>query len=341
MPNHSLSLAVEQTRSLVAELGSDPDLLLADVGLTGTEHTEAQRKSVMEAVGHMVMLGAKRTHCRHFGALLAARRVFPNYFGPLGRMVWAAPDLGSAIQDYCRYLGIHVEGSRWYLEREGGLARLRNCTVGEADGQVAEHNIVLTTRLLRILTENQWQPHLIHLETPDSGGRSVLRDLLQCPVIFEAEHSCIDFNSDFLPLPLRSSDEELWNILHSLVDSPCNTARESLEKRVADIIDGLLSSGKCSVDIVSRNLNISRSTLQRKLSERETSYRQILESVRTKKACDLLTNSTMPIGQLSELLGYGNQCTFSRTFKQQVGTSPSAWRKTNRAPSHLNPTFSP
>jgi len=43
-----------------------------------------------------------------------------------------------------------------------------------------------------------------------------------------------------------------------------------------------------------------------------------------------LGNSTLPVNQVAELVGYASEAAFSQAFKRAHGVSPSGWRQQNR-----------
>lgn len=56
------------------------------------------------------------------------------------------------------------------------------------------------------------------------------------------------------------------------------------------------------------------------------SPQQFLLDLRMKKAASLLKNSTLQINEISELVGYTNPLTFSKSFKTHFGKSPKSYR---------------
>lgn len=57
---------------------------------------------------------------------------------------------------------------------------------------------------------------------------------------------------------------------------------------------------------------------------------QYLVRVRIDAACDLLTRTAEPISQIALSCGYSDQSAFSRQFKQALGISPLAYRRTKQ-----------
>ncbi len=59
----------------------------------------------------------------------------------------------------------------------------------------------------------------------------------------------------------------------------------------------------------------------------QKSFKELLVERRIEKACELLTETSVPIGQIIRSLGYENESYFYREFKKRTGLSPSATRK--------------
>ena len=73
--------------------------------------------------------------------------------------------------------------------------------------------------------------------------------------------------------------------------------------------------------------NMSGSSFRRKLSAEGLSFSKIREKLLNDKACDLLLNTEMTLGNISDHLGYSDLSSFSRVFKDWHGTSPGTYRQ--------------
>lgn len=62
----------------------------------------------------------------------------------------------------------------------------------------------------------------------------------------------------------------------------------------------------------------------------DTSPQEFIITFRINKACEMLRITDLPIGEISQLVGYPNQLNFSRTFKKTIGQSPRQWRAKNK-----------
>ncbi len=97
------------------------------------------------------------------------------------------------------------------------------------------------------------------------------------------------------------------------------------------MIHNRLPFGDCSLEVVAKQLAVSPRTLQNRLSEQATTFKQLVDELRRGIAQQQLLQSHVPISQLCDLLGYSDQTAFSRAFKRWFGVSPREWQKTNKA----------
>lgn len=97
-----------------------------------------------------------------------------------------------------------------------------------------------------------------------------------------------------------------------------------LVRRIILASPGYFPSGEA----VAKKLGMSPRTLRRRLQERDTSYRKLLDEVRSELALGYLTSTSLGIEEIAGLLGYTETTAFRRSFKRWVGKSASAVRRT-------------
>lgn len=93
----------------------------------------------------------------------------------------------------------------------------------------------------------------------------------------------------------------------------------------------LALSGPLSVDRVARHLGTSSRSLQRRLCERQLTFRSVAEEIRFDLARILLLQSDMAVQDIATRLGYRTPSSFSRAFTRWTGCSPRAFRARERA----------
>ncbi|MFU0799746.1 MAG: response regulator [Xylanivirga thermophila] len=83
-----------------------------------------------------------------------------------------------------------------------------------------------------------------------------------------------------------------------------------------------------SLDVIADKFHISYSYLSSYFSNyAHMGINEYLNDVRIQKAKELLITTNIPIGDISEMVGYSDQSYFGKVFKKLVGMNPSTYRK--------------
>ena len=97
---------------------------------------------------------------------------------------------------------------------------------------------------------------------------------------------------------------------------------------IMDIIHQHLDSHDLGVDLISKELGLSRSQVYRKLKAiTGKSISQLISEARLDKAKELLSNQDLNISEVAYAVGYQDPSYFSRAFYKEYGKSPSDYRK--------------
>lgn len=97
--------------------------------------------------------------------------------------------------------------------------------------------------------------------------------------------------------------------------------------RLRQTIVRRLPDGELKLEIVAKDMNISTRTLQRRLSERKSSFTTEVKKIRTELAERYLSDEKLSITDVAFLLGFNDQGAFSNAFKQWHGMSPSSYQQ--------------
>ena len=180
--------------------------------------------------------------------------------------------------------------------------------------------------ILRRAARSDIVPTAAEMKRPPKG--TALADFLHCP-ISQSDRNAISFSNADLALPFISYDEGMWSYFE-----PELTKRlaeldvdESTSARVRSALSELLPGGQCAIEDVAAKLGLSRRTLQRKLSEENTTFQKQLNSVRETLAIHYIRNTDMTSNDIAFLLGYAELNSFLRAFAVWTGMSVSEYRK--------------
>jgi len=92
------------------------------------------------------------------------------------------------------------------------------------------------------------------------------------------------------------------------------------------MIEPLLDRGVVSIDIVARQIGISRQTLYRRLKSEGVTFEDVLEAKRKQLAIRYLGLDRVPVKVAAYKLGFSDPAAFSRAFKRWTGVNPSLFR---------------
>lgn len=142
-----------------------------------------------------------------------------------------------------------------------------------------------------------------------------------------AENALILRRTD-LDLPFAGHNPELLAILEpSLMASLGEiAAQSSLSDQVKILIKRRIASGKPDIGDMARELGLSERTLQRRITEQGTTYRDLMNQARQELGRHLLSDDQNSIDEIAFLLGFQDTTSFYRAFRTWEGITPAEWR---------------
>ncbi|PKD19083.1 histidine kinase [Salegentibacter salinarum] len=102
------------------------------------------------------------------------------------------------------------------------------------------------------------------------------------------------------------------------------TSDKSFISKLDQKIDDNLKDTNLNVEMLARHMNMSRSTLYRKIKDiSNLSPNELINESRLKKAAYLLKTSNLKIYEISEKVGFKSQSSFGRSFQKHFSMTPS------------------
>ncbi len=147
-------------------------------------------------------------------------------------------------------------------------------------------------------------------------------------VRYQQQGAALLFNRAALALPIDSSDPLAQAVLRRHCDRMLS--RDSHAGLVSERVKHELLSchshfPNCAE--VARRLNVSESTLQRKLAREGSRFQPLLDQVRHRLAVEYLTGTDLPVAEIAALLDFANAANFRRALRRWAGVAPSALRR--------------
>lgn len=204
-----------------------------------------------------------------------------------------------------------------------------HCIIGGESGskQIQQHAIASIRQLLHAITDQQWCPTLINFTFKRPIDIAPFRSLFGLPITFNSDFCGIIFHSSDLSIKLSKHNAGLHDTLVRYAIEVTERKPLSFTEQVRILIRKNLEIQKVGTGTITQFLPFERRTMQRKLKQDGSSYRELLSEVRVEMAKDCLSHSDIPITRLAERLQYSGLASMTRAFKTQTSLTPKAWRQ--------------
>lgn len=151
-----------------------------------------------------------------------------------------------------------------------------------------------------------------------------------CTPSFNQKANAMVFNISDLEIPIFGFNPHLSSILEKLLQSRLHelTIGAHFTNKVREAISIDYQFDFPRLENIALALNITPRTLQRKLQDENTTYRELRDTIRYELASTLLKYKQLTISEIAYKLGYSELKSFRKAFKQWSGVTPTHYRST-------------
>jgi AraC-like DNA-binding protein len=154
----------------------------------------------------------------------------------------------------------------------------------------------------------------------------------KCPIKFGARRNVLVLHAADLDRPFPAYNAELLEMLDPQLVKAVEErrAQRSTSEQVKWVLKRLLAGARPEIAAVARELGLSDRTLQRRIDDDGTTFRQLLLEARQELAREYLNRPEMDVAEVAYLLGYEDANSFYRAFRTWEGTTPAQLRSALR-----------
>ena len=310
--------------------GIDGDSLFKEVGLEPRLLTDSDGRYPVKKMVKLWSLAVDRTGDPCFGLTVGAQW-HPTTWHALGYAWFASATLEEALKRLSRCSAMITTAGEFLLEERTADFKLTLFPhYLEVSRPAAVMDAVLTNIIImcRVSYGDDFKPLGVLLSDSGESCRSRRRDFFRSPVEYGAEENGVLFDKRSLRKPLPTANAELAHSSDRIIAGYLARIRTgTTTSSVKAILIDLLPSGEVTEDSLAASLNLSRSSLQRRLKKEGTTYGTVLQEVRCNLAGRMLGDGSKTLNEIAFLLGFAELSAFSRAFKRWTGMAPSAYRE--------------
>lgn len=313
--------------------GIDPGPLFAAEGIRFQLPIDPSIRLPYEKIDRIRTKAVKLCGDEAFG-IRSASVYAVTHLGALGYAWQSSMTLRSACSRLERFIRVVNNKAVVRVEDKDGcmvVTFLLNVPSGDEatrdDGALA-----LTARMCRLVCGDDFRLQTVNFRHSKPRDLKPYFEYFACQLNF-------DQPENQLLIPLSIADEMLVgaNPELALLNDQVITRRlaymdrNDIVARVQSVLMEQLPLGQISDDSVAEALHMSVRTMHRKLTEVNNSFRTLLVEMRRNLAEHYIMDNSLTLTEISLLLGFSEQSSFSRAFKNWTGAAPSEVRQARQS----------
>jgi AraC-like DNA-binding protein len=252
-------------------------------------------------------------------------------FDAVAHVMISSTTLACAMDNLGRYLVLISDATTYARRVENGdswVSLGHSGNVLRIPPQRTAYGMVLLLALSRWLTHVQVQPRAVHFEFAEPADLRPYRAAFQCDIRFGQPRTELLFSAQDMALLLPTRNQALLELharymqeqINVLIDAPAS-------RRVREEVSRCIEKGEPLRHVIAGKLSISDRTLQRRLQAENTSFQQLLDSVRIELTKKYLADERCSLQEIASSLGFVDDSNFYRACKRWFGVSPGQYRK--------------
>ena len=332
----------------LAHHGVDTAALLTVVGIDASVLADPEQRIPLAASTRLWDAAVEITGDDAFG-IEVSRFTTAGSFHGLGQAFMSSPTLRAALERVARFSRVTADMASTSIHVEGDEFVYVN---GWRPGATPPADISMVATMAAVVRA-PWTMHgrdlaptrveVKHRRPRNCGS---LRGLLPCPLRFDAPEFRLAFRLADVERPAPGGHHRLAAAADAAVLDYLDTLRidnhgGAVTRQVRDVLADAIAAGEPDVAAIASELAISSRTLQRRLSDEGTTFRDVLADTRRDLAMALLRDPERSVTAIGRRLGFSETAAFTRAFRRWTGGSPTAWRRSQPAARPRSPRQAP
>lgn len=320
---------------LMAQTSPDPARMLEGTGLSP--------QAILEGDGPIAVW--QQLMCARNSAAMMERadwhlawvlRVAERFHGPITAAWLSAPTLGEGLDVFIRYVPTRIPYLRWRTRSDSDDWQVEvraQMDLGDIGPLLIEVPLLTLGSYLRTLQGGKLAGVRFEFPHAPLTDLAAYQRVFPGDFRFDAARAALVVPRACRALPNPGYDEVLWTTaLRRCEASLQDHAGAALIGQVVEALHDSLEHpqpGRTppTLAAMAARLNVSVSTLNRRLRDAATSYQALVDDARRQRARELLANPRRRVTDVATDLGFQDPTSFVRSFKRWYGATPGRYRR--------------
>lgn len=312
-------------------LGLDADAIQASAGITPERLSDARGRLSHLELATIFAEAERVSGDRTIGLQVASRAQTLAGGGVLGPLVLSSSD-GRQALDYLVQYGQLLDPDLSIEPRavDGELVLRFFPAEVELDllSRMMEALLAAVVRAMELALSKRPAPSRVSFRHAVPRDIEPFRAYFDCSVDFDADHYELALPLAELERSSTGAHPQIVDRLEAVAESELRLASPRFPTAVREHIATLFDRGERPTRArVAQKLKLTERTLQRRLAEDGTTFREVSEEVRRDRACVLLRDPDLRVADVAYAVGYDDVTSFTKAFRRWTGQSPTAFRE--------------
>ena len=237
--------------------------------------------------------------------------------------------LREAIEYLSRYAEVDSDISRISLiQKEKQFAVVYSNITDYSPVWQAEYAMSGLVGLFGVYIGRDFKIMEVHFMHAPPAHAAAYHSVFKAPVLFNMEQNALFIREEDLRLPVVSANPYLKAVFQKQAEGwlKKKSQKAVFREKVEMLVRSRLSSGNVSVESLSAEIGMDRTTLHRRLKKEGTSFSSILDQVRKDLAISYLERG-WKIKDITVHLAFSDPSVFQRAFKRWFNMSAGRYQK--------------
>ena len=327
--NQTPSAWVKSIVDTLLEYNSDVETLFNELGMDYSQLHEKEGYYLQDDITRLWARVVEITQNPLIG-LKVGTHIHSTSFPTFTYSMMSCRNLKESCQRLMRYQEVLSDGFRFEfesLENEYYLSfDISPCQLAPSE-QAMDAMLANFLSFIKWVTGQQISPSRATLKRQTPDDLSAFNVAFKCPIRFESEANLLFFSVEDMEFPLPTADETISKIHDAKANQIIKAFNyDDFSTQVRNKLIEHLPSGEPKQELIAQELNLSSSTLKRRLVSENTRFQTLLDQVREMLAEDYLKQDELSLTEITYLLGFSENSVFNRAFKRWKGITPRQWQ---------------